>query len=259
MSDAMELETADGIAHIRLAGGAIDLAWTQELLALAESLQVAGDVRVVRLSSAGRFFCPGGDVKWMQAQEDLSAGLLELAGTLHAALKVLALLDAPVVGEVAGTAAGAGMSLVLGCDLAYAARSASFTMAYTGVGLSPDGGSSWLLPRLVGRREAQRIMLLNPKLSADEVAASGVVTAAVDDEELSSVVDGVVAQLAAGPTSSYGAVKRLLEASSQQGLADQLALEAETIAASAATPAGREGISAFAERRTPAFPPPVAS
>jgi 2-(1,2-epoxy-1,2-dihydrophenyl)acetyl-CoA isomerase len=178
----------------------------------------------------------------------------ELAATLHEGLELLAALDAPMVAKVHGVAAGAGMSLVLGADVAIAGASALFTMAYTGVGLSPDGGASWLLPRLVGRRVAMDIMLSNRKVGAEEAASLGIVTLVVPDDELDAAVDVYVGRLAAGATASYGAVKRLLAMSSQQGYAEQLRAEAEAIGALAGSPTGAEGISAFLEKRDAAFP-----
>jgi 2-(1,2-epoxy-1,2-dihydrophenyl)acetyl-CoA isomerase len=126
-------------------------------------------------------------------------------------------------------------------------------MAYAGVGLSPDGGSSWLLPRLVGRRRAAEIMMLNRPVKAPEAVALGLLTSAVPAEELDAAVDAVVQQLATGPTATYGAIKRLLGSSSQNDLDTQLDLEADQIAALAGSPTGAEGIAAFLEKRTPQF------
>ncbi|HYF26031.1 MAG TPA: enoyl-CoA hydratase-related protein [Baekduia sp.] len=242
-----------GVAELTIEGP-IDLAWTRDLQRHAQALRARDDLRVVRLVASGRFFCPGGDLGWMREQPDTEAALTELAGTLHGALKDLAALDAPVAARVQGHAAGAGMSLVLGADLAVAAASAKFTMAYTGVGLSPDGGSSWLLPRLVGRRRAMEIMLLNRPFPAEEAARLGIVTSAVADEELDAAFDAMVDQLASGPTASYGAVKRLLDLSSQSDYPTQLDREARSIAELGGAPTGQEGIAAFLEKRPPQFP-----
>lgn len=250
---SVELTVNEGIADLAIEG-AIDLDWAQAWRQHASALATRDDVRVVRLSARGRFFCPGGDIAWMTAQPDAGDGIRLLAGTLHDGVLALAGLDAPVVAKVGGVAAGAGMSIVLGADVAIAGASATFTMAYTGVGLSPDGGASWLLPRLVGRRQAMDIILSNRRIPADEAAALGIVTRTVPDEELDAAVDAYVAQLAAGPTSSYGAVKRLLASSSQQDLATQLDREGEAIATQAGSPTGAEGIAAFVERRAPSFP-----
>jgi 2-(1,2-epoxy-1,2-dihydrophenyl)acetyl-CoA isomerase len=248
----MELSVTDGVARITMRG-AIDLAAAQALHDHARALRARADVRVVVIGAEGRFFSPGGDLGWMAAQEDPGAAVHELASTLHEGVAILAALDAPIVARVHGAAAGAGLSLVLLADIAIAAASASFTMAYTAVGLSPDGGASWLLPRIVGRRRAAEMMLLNPRVDAAEAERLGIVTRAVPDDRLDAEVDAVVAQLAAGPTPAYATVRRLLARSSQTDLAEQLRLEADGIAALAGSPTGREGIAAFLEKREPRF------
>ena len=126
-------------------------------------------------------------------------------------------------------------------------------MAYTGVGFSPDGGSSYWLPRLVGHRRAKELMLTNRRLSAAEAAALGVVTEMVDDDALAPRTAELAAQLAAGPTSSFGAVKRLLAAGELTPYREQLANEAENIARAGASANGREGVAAFVEKRRPQF------
>jgi 2-(1,2-epoxy-1,2-dihydrophenyl)acetyl-CoA isomerase len=251
-SRGVELSVDGGIADLRIAGP-IDMEWASGLRAHAAALAARDDVRVVRLTAEGRFFCPGGDLQWMLAQPDRRTAVHELAVVLHEGMSQLMRLDAPVVARVHGTAAGAGMSLVLAADIAIAGAAATFTMAYTRVGLSPDGGSSWLLPRIVGRRRAAEIMLLNPRIDADEAERLGIVTRTVPDDELDSAVDAVVAQLAEGPTPAFGAVKRLLGRSSQVDLDDQLHAEAESVAELGGSATGREGITAFVEKRRPEF------
>ena len=246
-----------GVARLTLArpeaGNALDPALAAQLRAHAAELHERADARVVVLAAEGRAFCVGGDVGFFAGAEDPRAALHALATDLHGALLDLAALDAPVVARVHGVAAGAGMSLVCAADLAVGASSASFTVAYAGVGLSPDGGSSWLLPRLVGHRRAAELMLTNRRLGAEEAAAIGVLTEVVDDAGLDARVEALAAALAAGPTGSYGAIKRLLRTSATADLADQLAREADTIADRAASPEGREGIAAFVAKRRPDF------
>ena len=242
----------DGVSVLTL-DGAIDRAWAEQLAQHATALRVDSTVRAVLIRSDGRLFCPGGDLQWMADQPDAEKALALLAGTLHAALLELAAMEAPVVASVHGPAAGAGFSLVMAADMAIAGASATFTMAYTGVGLSPDGGSSWLLPRIVGRRRAADLMLTSRSVSADEAERIGLVTRAVADDELWSETEALLARLATGPTASFGVIKRLLDRSSQSEFADQLAAEAAAISSIAATPAGREGVAAFLEKRRPDF------
>jgi 2-(1,2-epoxy-1,2-dihydrophenyl)acetyl-CoA isomerase len=251
------LDVQDAVATLTLnrpdAGNALDLPLVQSLRAHAEALAARTDVRVVVLRAAGRMFCVGGDLGWMASHDDREAALRALAEELHAGLLVLRALDAPVVAVVHATAAGAGLSLAAGADLALAAESATFVTAYTKVGLSPDGGSTWLLPRLVGTRRAAELMLLNPKLSAAQAQEAGLITRAVPDADLDTAVADVVRTLRGGSLAANGAVKRLLDASATAAYEDQLALEAASIAKLSGGPEGREGVDAFLERRAADF------
>jgi 2-(1,2-epoxy-1,2-dihydrophenyl)acetyl-CoA isomerase len=251
------LAVADGVATLTLnrpdAGNALDLPLMLRFRACVEDLAERTDVRVVVLRAAGRMFSVGGDLGWMAAHPDRQAALRRLADVLHAGLLVLRGLDAPVVAVVHGTAAGAGLSLAAGADIAIAADSARFTMAYTKVGLSPDGGSTWLLPRLIGTRRATELMLLNPTLTAAQAVEIGLITRAVPAEDLETEVATVVAALHAGSASANGAVKRLLDASGAATFEAQLMREAEAISELAAAPEGREGVGAFLERRPADF------
>lgn len=258
MPEPIALTVAGGVADLRLdnpdAGNAIDPAWARAFRAAAQSLRERDDVRVVRLSAAGKMFCVGGDLGFFAGADDRYAALHGLADDLHDGLLALADLDAPVVARVHGAAAGAGMSLVCAADIAIGSPGASFTVAYTGVGLSPDGGSSWLLPRLVGWRRAAELMITNRRVKAEEALAIGLLTELVPDDELDARVDAVVARLAAGPTASFGAVKRLLRDSATAEFGRQLHAEADSIATLAASPTGIEGVAAFLEKRPPAYP-----
>jgi 2-(1,2-epoxy-1,2-dihydrophenyl)acetyl-CoA isomerase len=126
-------------------------------------------------------------------------------------------------------------------------------MAYTGAGLSPDGGASWFLPRIVGLRLASEMLLTNRMLSAADAKEAGIVTQVTADDELEAAAEALAARLAAGPTRAFGSVKRLLQASATTELAEQLAAEAREIARNAALPDGREGVMAFLEKRQPRF------
>jgi 2-(1,2-epoxy-1,2-dihydrophenyl)acetyl-CoA isomerase len=172
---------------------------------------------------------------------------------MHAGIEALATLDAPLISVVRGAAAGGGMSIAISADIVLAAESATFTMAYTAIGFPPDGGSSWTLPRLVGLRRATELLLLNERLGAAAARDLGLVTRVVADDALDAEADALARRLAAGPTAAHGAIKRLLRASATSTPAVQLAEEARTIAALSAGPEGREGVSAFLEKRAPNF------
>jgi 2-(1,2-epoxy-1,2-dihydrophenyl)acetyl-CoA isomerase len=212
------------------------------------------DVRAVLLTGSGKMFCSGGDLRSFAEKGDaLPAGLKVLTAYLHAASSRFARMNAPMVVAVNGAAAGAGFSLAVAGDLVVAGESAKFTLAYTAAGLSPDGSSTWTLPRLVGTRRAQELMLTNRRLSAAEALDWGLVTRVVPDEELSDASRALARELAQGPTRAYGVVKTLLLSSHAEGLETQMEHEARGIAAMGGTPDGREGIQAFLETRAPKF------
>jgi len=162
-------------------------------------------------------------------------------------------MNAPVIAAVNGTAAGAGFSLALSADLVISVDSAKFVMAYTNAGLSPDGSSSYFLPRRVGDRRARELMLTNRVLSADEALDWGIVNQVVAADDLDETVEKLAAKIAAGPTLAYGQVKSLLNVSFDNGLETQMELESRGIADMARSRDGKEGIQAFLAKRKPTF------
>lgn len=236
-----------------LANG-LDLQMARELAVAAARCDEDPEVRAVLLTATGRFFCAGGDLKAMEEHADHPGRFIkELAGTLHIAMATFARMDAPLVVAVNGTAAGAGFSLAIAGDLVIAAQSAKFTMAYTRAGLSPDGGSTYLLPRLVGLRRAQDLMLTNRVLSSAEALDWGLVTSVVADEELSTVALATAESVAAGSKGAQTAVKSMLLTSFTNPLETQLEIEARNIAACAQSDDGTEGRQAFIAKRSPKF------
>jgi len=252
------VERDGGVARITLhrpdAANGIDLRMAEELLAAATGLADDPAVRVVLLTGSGARFCGGGDVK---AFADRGAGLghhiREITVPLHAAISQLVRLDAPVVCAVQGSAAGAGLGLVAAADLVLAGESAKFVMAYTGIGLTPDGGSSFFLPRKVGTTRALELALTNRVLSATEACDWGLVTRVVPDAELADATEALVAALAIGPTRAFGAVKRLVHGSLEHTLDQHLARESEEMARAGSTADATEGVAAFVAKRPPEF------
>ena len=226
---------------------------TQELAAVAVRCAEPG-VKAVVLTGAGRFFCAGGDLKAM-ADSALGPGrfVKGIADDLHRAIATFARMDAVLITAVNGVAAGAGFSLAIAGDLVLAADTASFTMAYTKAGLSPDGSASYYLPRLVGLRRAADLMLTNRSLSAAEAADWGLVNEVVAGTELRERAQALAAQFARAATGSSSAVKKLLLASFGNEIEDQMDYESQLIAACAESSDGREGIDAFLEKRPPRF------
>lgn len=252
------LKREGAIARITLnqphAGNAIDLPMAQALASVAGECAADRSVRCVVLTGAGRLFCAGGDVQaFARAGDDAPAFLRTLADTLHGAIATLARMDKPLVVAVNGPAAGAGLSLALLGDVVIAARSAHFTAAYTGIGLTPDGGMSWLLPRLIGLRRAQSMILTNERVASDEAAALGLVTRVVEDVDLTREAAQVAAWLVTAPTAAIGAARGLLLAGATSAFEEQLDREAARIARAGGHAESREGVAAFLARRTPDF------
>lgn len=226
---------------------------TRELAAVARRCDVP-EVKAVVLTGTGRFFCAGGDLKAM-ASSPLGPGrfVKSIADDLHRALSTFARMEAVLITAVNGVAAGAGFSLGIAGDLVLAAESASFTMAYTRAGLSPDGGASFYLPRIVGLRRANELMLTNRTLTAAEAAEWGLVNQVVADADLGDAAGDLAQRMAAGSRTSSGAVKKLLLMSFGNGLEDQLEQEARLIGQCADGADGREGVDAFLTKRAARF------
>jgi len=249
-------EQSGPVVHLALnrpdAANGMNAEMTAELADAARRCDTP-DVKVVVLTGRGRFFCAGGDLKSFATQADRGAYIKGVADDLHRAISTFARMDAVLITAVNGTAAGAGFSLAVAADLVLAAESASFTMAYTKAGLSPDGSASYFLPRLVGVRRAQELMLTNRVLSAREAADWGLVTEVVADDALAARADELAGQLARGARGSHAAVKTLLLSSFGNGLEEQMEAEGRLIAHLAGTADGREGVDAFLAKRAPEF------
>jgi 2-(1,2-epoxy-1,2-dihydrophenyl)acetyl-CoA isomerase len=247
----------DGVATVTFnradGANALNMAMGRDLLEAALRVEADPAVRAVVVTGAGKHFCFGGDLRGMAEQGAAIGGYLnELTTNIHAAISCFVRMKAPVIAAVNGTAAGGGVGLMCMTDLAIAGRSSRFSLAYTGVGLAPDCSTSFLLPRIVGRRRALELLLTNRTLSADEALAWGLVNEVVDDAEVLPRAQALAVRFAAGPTESYAAVKRLVDAA-DPGLEAQMALEGRTIAAQALHPHGQEGVAAFLGKRKPSF------
>jgi 2-(1,2-epoxy-1,2-dihydrophenyl)acetyl-CoA isomerase len=251
-------EVNNNVARITMnrpeAANALNAEMGKDLMHAALRCSEDPAIRVVILTGAGRLFSGGGDLKSFAAQGDnMPYHLKEVTTYLHAAISRFTRMDAPVIAAVNGTAGGAGMSLCCFCDLVLAAESAKFTMAYTRVGLTPDGSSTYFLPRIVGLKRALELTLTNRILTAQEAMEWGIVTKVVPDANLQAEADALATQLATAATGALGAAKRLLHSGWSETLETQMELESQIIAARAHTADGREGIAAFLEKRAAKF------
>ena len=258
--ETIHLAKNEGIATITLnrpeSLNAFDFLMGEEVL---QALQACGrddSVRVVILGGEGRAFSAGGDVKAMA--EYLKDGepvrfFQRLIPLLHPVLVEMTRMPKPIVGRVQGFASGYGMSLVLGCDLVVAGESARFNMAYALVGLAPDGGSTYFLPRFAGIKRALEAFFTGDFMDAQEVQRLGIVNRVVPDAELEQATLDVARKLAKGPPLAMAEAKKLVYRSLSETLERQLEDEREAIQRSAATQDFSEGVSAFLEKRKANF------
>jgi len=234
---------------------AFTLAMHAELRAGLETANADPLCRVVVLTGAGRAFSAGQDLSEVGGPTDAStpdAGS-RLEKAYNPLIRLITTLEKPVVCAVNGIAAGAGANVALACDLVYAARSATFLQAFARIGLIPDAGGTWALPRLVGAARARGLALLAEPLSAETAEAWGLIWKAVDDDKLEAEVSAVAGRLAVAPTYGLALAKRALAASSTNTLSQQLDLERDLQRLAGASPDAAEGIGAFLQKRKPRF------
>lgn len=258
--DTLRLDCQDAVATITLnRPERLNAAPPQMFAELHEALRRLPGLgaRALLITGAGRAFCSGADLSGRSEAPD-AAGRGErawqaLTGTYSPAMQALAQLPLPVVAAVNGPAAGIGCSLALACDFVVAGRSAYFLEAFVNIGLVPDGGATWMLPRLVGKARATAMMMLGERIGADQAESWGLIWKAVDDTELMPQSRALATRLAAGPTRALGLMRQGLARALEQGYAEALATEAahQMIAGNSAD--AREGAAAFLERRSAQF------
>lgn len=251
------LTIRDHVAELRLnrpkSLNAINVATSTGLLTLAKQAVNDPSVKVIVLSGEGRAFAAGGDLSFFLASEDRPAAGRELVNPIHEAIEVLAQAPQPVIASVHGAAAGAGMSLALMADLTIAADDTVFNLAYVKVGNSPDCGASWILPRLVGLHKAMEIALLADNVKADEALRLGLVNRVVPRDELEAATLAMAQRLVASAPLAMASIKRLMRASLQRTLPEQLADEAASFVKNAGSDDFVEALKAFFEKRAPNF------
>lgn len=232
----------------------LDEAMADALVAAFSGLAADQTIRAVILAGAGRSFMAGGDLARFQA--DLSGApqtATKLIDCFHALMRLIKAMPQPVIAAVQGPVAGGGVGLAFACDLVVAAEGASFLSAYTKLGTSPDGGTTWTLTQLLGPRRALEFVLLNEAVNAETALRLGLVNRIVPNGELMETARAIAEKLARGSMGAQGASKALVQAATHGSFDAQLDLEKKAFVANAGTADFREGINAFFERRPPAF------
>jgi len=251
-------EARDGVARLTLNRpdklNAFNAAMHREIAAVLDRIEAAADLRVVAISGAGRAFCAGQDL----GERDLDSGVpLDLGASLERSynpmIRRLTALPLPVVAVVNGVAAGAGANLALAADLVLAAKSARFIQAFAKIGLLPDCGGTWTLPRLVGLPRALGLVLLSEPLGAEDAERWGLIWKAVDDSALSAEAERLIGALAQAPTRALAATKAALREGLSRDLSSQLDAERDAQRALGLTADYREGVLAFKAKRPPRF------
>ena len=252
----MTYEVKDNVGYIHFSrpegANAVNPAFCRDLKNVMREIESDDDVRSVAVTAEGKVFCAGGDLKEFNAAgSDLPEVVAAMLKDLHDAIYKMNEIPKPFVAGVQGAAGGAGMSLVSAFDLVVSGESAKFTMAYTKVGLTPDGTSSYFLARHVGLRRMLDLTLTNRVLSASEAETWGLVNRVVADEDIASATAALAQDLAAGAPNAAGDAKTVIYRGYESALEDAGDFEAQNIVRAAGTNDAQEGISAFVERRDP--------
>jgi 2-(1,2-epoxy-1,2-dihydrophenyl)acetyl-CoA isomerase len=258
-AETVLFDLADGVATLTLNRpeklNAFGGTMREDLTAAIERANDDDDVRALIITGAGRAFCSGADLS--ERVGNLDSGNFDSGDVLdkvyNPLIRYIAAMEKPIVAAVNGVAAGAGANVALACDIVVAARSASFIQAFCRIGLMPDAGGSYHVPRLVGRARALGMTLLGDALDAETALDWGLIWAVTDDNALMEEASRIAGRLARGPTLALGLIKKAMNASEHNTLAEQLDLERDLQRIAGASDDFREGIAAFLEKRRPAF------
>lgn len=258
MYETLLFSVTDQIANITFnrptAMNCFDKQMGDELESLTETVRHDKSIRAVLLHGAGKLFMAGGDIHFFYDRLDtMPAGIMKIVRSLNAAIINLMQMPKPVLASVHGSVAGVGMSLMMACDLVIAADNTKFTMAYSGIGISPDGGASFNLPRLVGTKKAMEWILLPDMFGAAEAQTAGLINFVVSPDKLNDETQRLLKRLASGPTQSYLHAKRLINESWQNTLEKQLELEGRAFEACSVTSDFKAGVTEFLKKNKPEF------
>jgi 2-(1,2-epoxy-1,2-dihydrophenyl)acetyl-CoA isomerase len=249
------LDQSDAIARITLNRPDRLNSFTKAMHAeLQAALDVARDARVIILTGAGRGFCAGQDLNDRAVAPGQAVDLGEtVESSWNPLIRRLAAMPQPVIAKVNGVAAGAGANIALACDIVVAAKSAKFIQSFSALGLIPDSGGSWHLPRLVGQARALGLALTGEPITGEQAANWGLIWKAVDDEALNGEVDAIAAKLASLPPLGLAAIKAIIRSTGERTLDEELDVQRDEMRRLGFTEDYREGVAAFLEKRTPTF------
>ena len=258
-TDPVLVDRTAGVATVTFnrpdAMNALDVATKEALLAALRDVAIDPEVRCVVLTGTGRAFCVGQDLKEHISllAQDAEALWRTVDEHYNPVVELIATMDKPVVAALNGVAAGAGAAFAFAADLRYLGESSGVNLAFTGIALSCDSGTSWSLPRLVGTAKAKELLLFPRTVAAQECLELGLATEVVPDAELAGRVAEVARSLAAGPTLAYGSVRRAIAFAAGHGLADSLDLEEELMTRTGTRQDHRIAVDAFLAKERPAF------
>lgn len=258
IDELVRVEINAGIANLRLNRpgrlNALDFALAESLLTALARVDHDPSVKVVTMTGEGRTFMAGGDLSVFHAAGERApqeAG--KLIALFHQIIRTIRHMKPPVIAGVQGAVAGGGLGLALACDLVVAADDASFVPAYTRIGTSPDGGTTWSITRLIGQRRALEWIMLGDPMTAKAACDIGLINGVVPADQLAAEVDRIARRVAEGPAFAFSSVKRLVHQAPATSFNDQLEAERDSFVAAARTPDFHEGIAAFFERRPAKF------
>jgi len=258
----LEVSQSNGIATLTMnrpeARNALSMEMRTQLTDALHDIEQDLSIRCLVLKGAGDHFMAGGDIKGMRetikkSPKEIRKEFMLRIHDLHPIMFAMRRMPKPIIASCRGAAAGAGVSLAIACDLVIASEDAFFTLAYCKIGTSPDGSSSFHLPRAVGIKKAMEIALLGDRFGAQTAKDIGMINFVVPDSELDAETDKLASRLAEGPTHVYGNTKALFYRSLESEFESQLQAEAEYFSDCASRADFREGITAFIEKRTPKF------
>ncbi len=258
MAETLLLSVKEHIATISFnrpkAMNTFDKVMADELEAITDQVRLDQSIRAVLLNGAGELFMAGGDIRYFYAQlEKMPAGVMKIVRTLNASILNLMRMPKPVLASVHGSVAGVGISLMLACDLAIAADNTKFTLAYSGIGVSPDGGAAFNLPRLVGAKKALEWIFLSDIFEAQTALDHGLINWMVTPNKLEEETQKVIHRLAQGPTQTYANAKRLVNESWQNSIETHLENEGKSFEACSVTADFKAGITGFLKKNKPEF------